>query len=78
MYRLSAFSECFVLAAVAGIGFASARDPSPADWVGDLAPISASDWTYERAAHLLERAGFGGAPAEIEHLAAMSPAAAVA
>jgi uncharacterized protein (DUF1800 family) len=49
-----------------------------ADWVDNLAPISAGDWNHERAAHLLERAGFGGTPAEIEHLAAMSPAAAVA
>lgn len=31
------------------------------------------EWSYERAAHLLERAGFGGTPEEIEKLAAMSP-----
>ena len=30
----------------------------PASWVGDLSPIGASDWNYDRAAHLLERAGF--------------------
>ncbi|NGP17302.1 DUF1800 domain-containing protein [Devosia chinhatensis] len=44
----------------------------------NLSPISAADWGYERAAHLLERAGFGGTPAEIERLARMSPEAAVA
>lgn len=44
----------------------------------DLAPIAARDWTYERAAHLLERAGFGGTPEEIGRLAAMSPREAVA
>lgn len=46
--------------------------------IDDLSPISAADWNYERAAHLLERAGFGGTPAQIERLAQMSPEAAVA
>ena len=49
----------------------------PIEWVDDLAPISDSDWTYQRAAHLLERAGFSGPPAEIEKLADMSPREAV-
>jgi uncharacterized protein (DUF1800 family) len=49
----------------------------PAAWIEDLAPIGPADWSYDRAAHLLERAGFGGTPEEIERLAAMSPAAAV-
>jgi hypothetical protein len=56
---------------------ASASDPAPEKWVNNLEPISAADWNYSRAAHLLERAGFGGAPAEIEKLAAMKPAEAV-
>jgi hypothetical protein len=43
--------------------------PGPATWNGDLAPISAADWNYDRAAHLLAHAGFGGTPAEIEKLA---------
>ena len=30
-----------------------------AEWVDDLRPIAAADWSRERAAHLLERAGFG-------------------
>jgi uncharacterized protein (DUF1800 family) len=46
--------------------------------VESLSPISPSDWSYELAAHLLERAGFGGTPAQIEHLAQMSPQDAVA
>jgi hypothetical protein len=50
---------------------------TPAAWVNDLAPIDAGDWNYQRAAHLLERAGFGGTPAEIEALVAMGPAGAV-
>ncbi len=43
----------------------------------DLSPLPASLWNYDTAAHLLERAGFGGTPAEIEALAALSPAEAV-
>ena len=43
----------------------------------NLAPIETTDWTVERAAHLLERAGFGGTPAEIRRLAAMTPQVAV-
>jgi hypothetical protein len=46
--------------------------------IENLSPISVTDWTYERAAHLLERAGFGGTPAQIERLAQMSPQEAVA
>ena len=49
----------------------------PAAWANDLSPIAASDWSYDRAAHLIERAGFGATPAEIERLAAMSPRQAV-
>jgi len=29
-------------------------------------PLSPQQWNYETAAHLLNRAGFGGTPAEIE------------
>src|SRR5688572_27968224 len=42
-----------------------------------LKPVSASRWNYATAAHLLNRAGFGGTPAEIEKLAALSPEKAV-
>ena len=37
----------------------------PAAWAGDLQSLPAADWNNERAAHLLERAGFGGTPEEI-------------
>ena len=47
-------------------------------WEEDLSPIGASEWTPERARHLLDRAGFGGPPEEAVRLAAMSPEAAVA
>src|SRR4051812_20351569 len=48
-----------------------------ADWMGDLSPVSPADWTYERAAHLIERAGFGATPEEIERLARLTPEQAV-
>jgi uncharacterized protein (DUF1800 family) len=48
-----------------------------ADWTGDLTPIGQKDWNKGRAAHLLERAGFGGTPEEIALFAAMTPQAAV-
>jgi Protein of unknown function (DUF1800) len=50
---------------------------APADWIGDLSPISPADWTYERAAHLIERAGFGATPEEIERVARLTPQQAV-
>ena len=57
---------------------ASAAVAPPDNWAGDLSPISASDWNYERAAHLIERAGFGATPEEIARIAAMTPERAVA
>ena len=36
--------------------------PGPATWNDDLTPIAAADWNYDRAAHLLTHAGFGGTP----------------
>jgi len=68
---------------IAGVVLALAASPLIAQqagtvsWQGDLAPISAVNWNYDTAAHLLERAGFGGTPSQIEALAAMSPSAAV-
>ena len=43
----------------------------PAHWQDDLQAIAAGDWSPEHAAHLLERAGFGGTPADVARLAAM-------
>jgi uncharacterized protein (DUF1800 family) len=42
-----------------------------------LKPVSADKWDYAKAAHLLNRAGFGGTPAEIENLAGLGPDKAV-
>src|SRR6185503_18637789 len=50
---------------------------APAAWVNDLSPIAASDWSEQRAAHLIERAGFGATPDEIRRLASLSPQRAV-
>ncbi len=54
-----------------------AQKTGPSAWKNDLTPIPASDWNYDFAAHLLERAGFGGTPEEIQALARMAPAEAV-
>src|SRR5262245_46889813 len=54
-----------------------AQKTGPAQWQNDLTPIGPSDWNYDLAAHLLERAGFGGTPEEIQALARLTPAEAV-
>src|SRR5450756_2354862 len=47
-------------------------------WYCMLKPLSEKDWNYSTAAHLLNRAGFGGTPAEIKSLADLGPDKAVA
>jgi uncharacterized protein (DUF1800 family) len=69
--RNRAILTAAVLAAIS----ATASDKS--SWEGDLSPITANDWNYDRAAHLLERAGFGGTPDEVQQLAKMTPEEAV-
>jgi hypothetical protein len=58
-------------------GFSRAKraswSPGPASWIGDLTPIGAADWNYDRAAHLLAHAGFGGTSEEIQKLADAGP-----
>ncbi len=71
-----------LLLVVASIGTVTTEPAPPTaaeldSWAGDLAPIAPGDWNYERAAHLIERAGFGAPPEEIARLAAMTPAQAV-
>ena len=65
------------VAAHAGSVHLMGQSPRPAAWTGDLTPITAADWSYDRAEHLLGRAGFSGTPEEIQKLADMSPAEAV-
>ena len=71
---LSSFCA-FTIAANARM--APAADAAADGWAGDLSPIAAADWNYERAAHLIERAGFGATPEEIARVAAMTPERAV-
>jgi uncharacterized protein (DUF1800 family) len=59
------------------IAWSAPAASTPAAWTDDLTPITAADWNYGRAAHLIERAGFGGTPDEIARLAAMTPRQAV-
>src|SRR5512138_404229 len=66
----------FGLCAAIAVSAQSSRTRSPA-WVDDLSPIGAADWNAERAAHLLERAGFGGTPEDIARLASLTPQQAV-
>lgn len=77
-----AFGVVFVIASYSFAADVGRVEPlhygaGPLEWTGDLTPISEADWTYERAGHLLERAGFGGTPEAIEALASMSPEEAV-
>jgi len=70
---VGSFLGCVGLTAA---GFATVAD-APSNWLDDLSPIAAPDWTADRAAHLIERAGFGATPEEIGRLAAMTPQPAV-
>ena len=63
--------------ALALVPAAFAQTAGPATWQDDLTPIARSDWNYDFAAHLLERAGFGGTPEQIQALARLTPAEAV-
>ena len=68
---MAAFAAFFALPA-------AAQNAGPNSWQNDLTPISGANWNYDMAAHLLERAGFGGTPEEIQALAKLTPAQAVA
>jgi Protein of unknown function (DUF1800) len=73
--------EAVLIAAAVGIAIypnvAIAQTAGPAAWQNDLKPIGRADWNYDFAAHLLERAGFGGTPDEIQTLAKLTPTQAV-
>ncbi len=65
------------IAALLLAGKVGAQQSGFSSWQNDLSPISNTDWNYDTAAHLLERAGFGGTPDEIRALAIMPPEEAV-
>jgi len=66
-----------LLSAAALPAVAATSGAGPGAWIGELAPISEADWNPSRAAHLLERAGFGGTPEDVAKFAAMTPDMAV-
>ncbi len=73
---------CILPALVCVLSFSAAAQKiksgaAPASWQNDLTPIQPADWDYDRASHLLERAGFGGTPEEIQALTRMTPQDAV-
>ena len=78
-YRLAAAAAAVLALCIAGHASANPPDwaPGPASWQDDLTPITAAEWNYDRAEHLLGRAGFSGSPEDIERLAAMTPEEAV-
>ncbi|MAG58007.1 MAG: hypothetical protein CMJ83_17110 [Planctomycetes bacterium] len=45
--------------------------------IGGLKPLARTAWSRDKARHLLDRAGFGGTPAEVDRLFAMGPYRAV-
>jgi hypothetical protein len=71
------FRRLLLLAALCAV-IAAGQTAGPAAWQNDLSPIGPADWNYDFAAHLLERAGFGGTPEEIQALAKITPAQAIA
>ena len=78
MRRVISPGAFLAAAAVLAITPALAQTAGPAAWQNDLTPITAKDWNRDLAAHLLERAGFGGTPAEIDALAKLTPQQAIA
>src|SRR4051812_36340241 len=77
--RLEFFRALATIAAAIGVYTVPAigQTTGPEVWQNDLNPIGPADWSYDFAAHLLERAGFGGTPEEIQVIAKMTPAQAV-
>ena len=84
-HRLNRLLLCALLASFATfspartdeVAAAVATDASTR-WAGDLQAIAPAQWSRERAAHLLERAGFGGTPDEIDRSVALGVKQAVA
>ena len=77
MQKLRGTAVTWVLAALVGAAPVAAA-PAATSWVENLEPIAAGDWNAERAAHLLERSGFGATPEEVAEFAALTPERAVA
>jgi Protein of unknown function (DUF1800) len=79
MFRMLRLSGLVITLAMSlSVASAIAQTAGPAAWQNDLTPIAASDWNSDFAAHLLERAGFGGTPDDVAALAKLTPRQAVA
>ena len=79
-HRWATVAGAVLMLAVTGHTVSAGQEgwsPGPASWKGDLTPITAGDWSYDRAEHLLGRAGFSGTPEDIQTLANMGPEQAV-
>ena len=79
-HRWATVAGAVLMLAVTGHTVSAGQEgwsPGPASWKGDLTPITAGDWSYNRAEHLLGRAGFSGTPEDIQTLANMGPEQAV-
>ncbi|NDC61505.1 MAG: DUF1800 family protein, partial [Betaproteobacteria bacterium] len=77
MNKWLSFAQAALCAGVVWLTAPASASDTLHPWTHNLQPLSNSDWNRERAAHLLERAGFGGTPQEIDALAKMTPAQAV-
>ena len=62
-----------VLMLLCALSISASNFAAENNWANDLSPISAQDWNAGHAAHLLERAGFGATPEDIQRFAAMTP-----
>ena len=67
--RAAVTIACVLVLATTALG--APIDSAGHVWVGDLEPLAEAEFGYEQAAHLLERAGFGGTPAQIEELVSL-------
>ena len=75
-FRTAAVVACALSLAATALG--APIDSTGQAWVGDLEPLAEAEFGYEQAAHLLERAGFGGTPPQIEELVSLGLEGAVA
>ncbi len=66
-----------ILILIGGLSVSALSYAADSNWANDLTPISAQDWNAERAAHLLERLGFGATPEEVQRFSALTPEAAM-
>lgn len=76
MFFKSDFLKSCLVVGCLFIGVAVASEKG--NWKNDLTPIANSDWNARSAAHLLDRAGFGGTPEDVSKFARMNPKDAVA